>query len=498
MDNASWSPHRSSLTGTHTAVIDDILRWIPKTSSTVQSHIERVYFLFGEPRCGKSSVAHRIAQTMSEQGRLGSALFLARDVEGRINSRMIFSTMAYDLAAFDGKIEEAISCAIRRQPGLATAHIERQFRELIVEPIRNLTVIGPVLILIDGVDELRDMNDRLRFLRVLFEQSVHLPPNFRILITSRPIVDIGAFRWIKDYHRRDMCFDDSGDMRDARAHIEDATSKLGVTCFGEDLTDQFVKRSMEVHLWAKTASEFLIAASESDAALFIFILLSQPLPLTPNDAMDQLYNALLQTISKRFPVPFETGWQTLFYALTNGECTSISKVKLHFPVAVTLGHHPVDVLHNVGCIMLDVGGSGVLRLHPTFKAVVMDDQRNIDHHFYVDTKVRIPDLFWEVINHLITRNVCRLEDASLLNSEIADMEARINRFVPATLLYASRHWADHLPVKSSENLVEHLREFLFKHLLHWIELSSVIGQVDAALVSLSITLEWLTVWIVLY
>ena len=340
MANASWSRHRVPLPGTHTAVIDDILRWIPETSSTTRPDIERIYFLFGEARCGKSSVAHRIAQSMSEQGRLGSAIFLARDVEGRNHSRTILSTIACDLAEFDGKIEEAISCSIRRQRSLGTADIERQFDELIVAPIRDLTFIGPVLILIDGIDELRDMKDRLRFLRVLFEQSVHLPPNFRFLITSRPIADIGAFRWIKDYHRRDMCFDESGDMRDVRTHIEEATNKLGVTCFGEHsidaVQDQLVKRALEIHLLATTMCKFLTSVSESDATLFITILLSHPLPLTPNDAMDQVYESLLRTMSMRFPVLFETGWQLLCHQLINGESTSISGVKSYLPAAVTL------------------------------------------------------------------------------------------------------------------------------------------------------------------
>ena len=106
----------------------------------------------------------------------------------------------------------------------------------------------------------------------------------------------------------------------------------------------------------------------------------------------------------------------------------------------------------------------------------------------------IPDLVLETMNRLIVHNICRLEDTSLLNSEIGDVEQRINEFVPPPLLYASRHWADHLHMTPSERRVlEPFREFLFNHLLHWIELSSLTGQVDAALASLRIAFEWLTV-----
>ena len=438
---------------------------------------------------------------MFEQGRLGSAIFLARDVEARNHSRNILSTIAYDLAAFDGKIKEAISCAIQRQPSLATADIERQFQELIVAPIRDLTFIGPVLLLIDGIHELRDMKDQLRFLRVLFEQSVHLPPNFRFLITSRPIADIGAFRWIKDYHRRDMCFDESGDVLDVRMHIEKATNKLGVTCFGEHsidaVQDQLVKRALEVHLCATTMSKFLTSVSDSDATLFITTLLSHPLPLTPNDAMDQVYGSILQTMSMTFPVLSETGWQFLFHQLINGESASISGVKPYLPTVVALQSHPVDVLHTAGCIILHVNGLCVVRLHPAFQAFVMDSRRCTHPWFYDGQEVQyppIPALVLQTMNHLIAHNISRLEDTSLLNSEIGDIEQRINEFVPPPLLYASRHWADHLHMTPSESRVlEPFREFLFNHLLHWIELSSLTGQVDAALASLRTASEWLTV-----
>ena len=373
MANASWDPYHASLPGTHMSVIDDILRWIPDTASVAGSHVQGIYVLVSEPRCGKSSVSHRIAQMMRDQGRLGSAIFLAHDVEGRNSSKTIFSTMAYDLAAFNGKIEEAISCAIRKEPSLPTAPIGRQFCELIVMPIRDLTVIGPVFILIDGVDNLRDENDRQHFLRVLFDESAHLPSNFRILITARPGPDIdAALQRINHYHRRHMLFDDSGDTRDVRNHIQDAVSKLSANCLGEHSIDavlgQLIKRSMEIHFWATTTCKFLTTASEGDATLFIARLLSEPLPQTPNDAMDYLYDALLQTLSAQSPVLFNTGWQVLFPASINVECTSISGAKSHFPAAITVDSHPVDVLHAVGCIILS---SWIARapITPSFQSI---------------------------------------------------------------------------------------------------------------------------------
>jgi hypothetical protein len=507
MTNAGWNPDRASLPGTHTALIGDIIRWIPGTASVAESQVERIYVLFGPPHCGKSSVAHTIAQTFREEGRLGSAIFLDQEVEDRNNSRKIFTTMAYDLAMFDSKIKEAISSAIGTDRGRLSADIKRQFRELIVDPIRHLTVIGPVLILIDGVDNLPDAMDRLRFLHVLLQESIQLPPNFRIIITARSTDEVeAAFPRLNYYRRHEMV---SSDLGDVRTRLAEATSKLNVNSFGQHSIDavqeQLMQRAMEIDLWLTMTSNFLITTSESDATIFVKLLLLRPLPQTPPDAMDQLYDALLQTISTTSHALFETGWQGFFQALMNGKCASILAAKSHIPAVVTHDRDPVDVLQTVGCIVLDVPNDGIcaVRLHPSFQAFITDNRRCTDDRFYVDMAVHyasIPELALEAMNRLIVHNICRLEDTSLLNSEVSDMEDRIHRFVSATLLYAVRHWADHLPnVKLSEGRVlEHLRAFLFQHLLHWIELSSATGQVDAALASLKTLLKWLTVCIVYF
>src|SRR5262249_32839409 len=100
MSNASWDPSCSCIVGTNTAILDDILRWFPRTINTSARH----YALLGRPRCGKSSISHTIAEIMHKEGRLGSAVFLDREVKDRNNSAQIFSTMARDLAALDEKL----------------------------------------------------------------------------------------------------------------------------------------------------------------------------------------------------------------------------------------------------------------------------------------------------------------------------------------------------------------------------------------------------------
>jgi hypothetical protein len=85
----------------------------------------------------------------------------------------------------------------------------------------------------------------------------------------------------------------------------------------------------------------------------------------------------------------------------------------------------------------------------------------------------------------------------LLNSELPELPSRVEQYVPETLQYACRYWVEHLlnisPEHAAKGTMVPLRDFLFKHLLHWIELSSLLGQLDAALASLKSLEEWLKV-----
>src|SRR5580658_1121775 len=203
--NASWDADRTCVSGTNVSLIDEIVRWLPGTTSNGQVRSERIFLLLGRPRCGKSAISHTIGERLQKEGRLGSAIFLARDVEGRNSAQAIFSTMARHLAAFDDKIKEGISQAIDKDPNLPTAALELQFQDLIVGPTRNLTIIGPVLLIIDGLDECQDIQERCRLLRILIRESDNLPTNFRILITARPELDIeNAFRDHNGHRRREM------------------------------------------------------------------------------------------------------------------------------------------------------------------------------------------------------------------------------------------------------------------------------------------------------
>ena len=454
MANASWSPDRASIPGTNLLVIDDILRWLPGATSISLPHDERIYFLYGSPRCGKSSVSHRIAQILQDDGRLGSAIFLARDVPGRNHSSLIFSTIARDLAAFHDSIKARISEAIKSSPNILSADIARQLPELIIQPTKDLTVIGPVLIIIDGVDELQDATDRRRFLKLLCTQAALLPDNLRILITARSEPDVKSEIARVAYHRRrNMSLDYSCGTDDIRSRIRVSIAELNATVLGNRsmaaVEEKLVERAAEIRFWATTACDFLKIVSKDYAAQFIDHLLSRGLPISPDEAMDNLYDAILQTISHRGHCVFGMEWQVLFQTIIKGQCRSTLEARSHCPVPPNSSCHPINALVKVGCIIdkINPDGSRMLLLHPSFEGFITNSQRCTCRVFVVDMEVDhtkpITERCLAIMNQYFIRDICYVEDTSLLNSELVNREDLLDQFGPASLLYASSRFASY-------------------------------------------------------
>ena len=139
-----------------------------------------IIWLYGPPGCGKSKISFTLAEYFNSISRLGAYLYFS-DESGSPSS--VIATIAFRLACFDSTLGKIISDHVsRRHGGLS---IETQFREYLLDPLTEgaRAVNGPVVIILDGLDERRYKKSLLGLLssRHLSE----LPRNFRFLITSR-------------------------------------------------------------------------------------------------------------------------------------------------------------------------------------------------------------------------------------------------------------------------------------------------------------------------
>jgi hypothetical protein len=107
--------------------------------------------------------------------------------------------------------------------------------------------------------------------------------------------------------------------------------------------------------------------------------------------------------------------------------------------------------------------------------------------FWIDEEVmhrRLTDHCLAVMDTRLKKNICSLPNDCLERSEI-DTHS-INEHLPPELRYACRYWIYHLMQSHQPaEVVEKACSFLENHLLHWMEVAGILGQVSDVIRAIS-------------
>jgi hypothetical protein len=203
---------KQCLPGTRSDILSQITEWINDSGDAAQ----RVLWLSGPAGTGKSAIAHTIANWFNDLGGLGSCFCFNKDLKADKRHEKIFSTIARDLADRDPEMRRSLAHTVENANALKnTTDIIQQWCKLFMEPLKKLSgeCVGPVLIVIEALDESGEVETRRSLLRILagtleaegLPKITELPSNFRILVTSRPLRDIDdEFRDVQHIRRLSM------------------------------------------------------------------------------------------------------------------------------------------------------------------------------------------------------------------------------------------------------------------------------------------------------
>ncbi|KAK2467649.1 hypothetical protein APHAL10511_000504 [Amanita phalloides] len=298
MHETSWDPQGVCLPGSQKVILDEIARWAISRAPEAP-----IFLLTGPAGCGKTCIANSIAVTFDNGRRLGASVFLDRSIDEHMNPSRIFSSIARELAAFDDKLKLRISKAISHQPSLSTAVLERQLQGLIVEPLSGLTIIGPILVIIDGLDVWQDRHRVLSALR----NATNIPENLRILITARQEDDIvNSLIGVDHCYQRHMTVDEEGLVHDVATYsrqclktLQDLRPSIFADSSLEEVLDDFEMKSRGIYLWVSVAIRFLAIVSDDTARAFLSNICSTGVPRDYTAAMtfmeESINDALMAT-----------------------------------------------------------------------------------------------------------------------------------------------------------------------------------------------------------
>ena len=287
-----FTPEKGCLTGTRKAFLDFIVNWVNDPAS------ESSLVLFGQAGTGKSSIAHAIARRFDKMHRLTSSFIFLRKEQSKREAYHLFTTLARDLSDRYPSFKPALGRIVKGNSSLraGTRDYGTLFKSLILEPLKDLHIVGPILVVIDALDESGDVTGENGLHKFLAQNLSRLPSNFRVFITSRPEDDIkSAFVGAPSVRIKHM---DDLELA-ARTHddiLAFLQEKLPLDEFNH-YGDELAKRAEGLFQWAAVACGYILRPPGSfgfSKKKCIEHLLRHSADYHGQDPLDELYKEVLE------------------------------------------------------------------------------------------------------------------------------------------------------------------------------------------------------------
>ncbi len=461
---------------------------------------ERSLVLFGQAGTGKSSIAHEIAHRFDKMHRLTSSFIFLRKEQSKREAYHLFTTLARDLSDRYPSFKTALGKVVKDNSSLrvGTRDYATLFESIILEPLKDLHIVGPILVVIDALDESGDATGRIGLHTFLAKNLTRLPSNFRVLITSRPEYDIESVldgapsvrtKYINDPK---LAANTRGDIL---AYLRE-NLPLEFKTYGNALAD----RAEGLFQWAVVACELILKPpeffgfSKKKCMEHLLTLTEDP---RGQDPLDELYKEVLEG---SFTQPES---RLLFRSVVGRLIASIEPLTTRS--LITLRQHADDdgresvvvVLRRLGSLLSHVNSSdanlSIFPLHTSFRNFLTDKAKS--GGFYVSLRDAHRQLAHSCLGLLLNDlkfNICNLESSYLANKDVKDLNSRVDRYISPALLYACRFWDDHFEHIDFETvLFGKLRTFFEKKFLFWLEALSLTSDLRLALRAISTLNVWL-------
>jgi len=492
-----FTPEKGCSLGTRKAFLDFIVNWVDNPDS------ERTLVLFGQAGTGKSSIAHEIARRFDKMRRLTSSFIFLRKEQSEGEAYHLLTTLARDLSDRYPSFKAALGRVVKDNSSLRlrTRDYPTLFKSLILEPLKGLHIVGPILVVIDALDESGDVTGENGLHEFLAQNLSRLPSNFRVFITSRledgiESVFVGAPS-VRIKHMGDL-------ELAAKAHDDILAllkEKLPLDEFNH-YGDELAKRAEGLFQWATVACGYILKPPGSfgfSKKKCIDHLLRLSTDYHGQDPLDELYKEVLEG---NF---IHQAARLLFCSVVGQLITTFEPLSIRS--LATLRHHTsnddddynsvVEMLRHLGSLLSNVNSADqnhpIIPLHTSFRDFLTNKEKSGD--FCVSLQDAHRQLAHSCLGLLLKDlkfNICNLESSYLANKDVEGLDSRVDKHIPPALLYACRFWYDHLEHIAFEiDLFGKLRTFFEKKLLFWLEALSLTSNVGLASAACSALNVWL-------
>ncbi|KAF7968468.1 hypothetical protein HWV62_30521 [Athelia sp. TMB] len=474
-EGASWDPKLTCLPGTRLIMLRILMEWARGAGS------ERICWLKGVAGCGKSAILHSIAQALKRDGYLASAFFFSRDMASRNTAKTLFTTLARDIASFSSRAAEDIAEALEAEPSLATAPLSRQFDALILGPCRHLHTDCPAVFVIDALDESITHDLDTELLTVLRDKATQLPPQVRILITSRPTNTIEEYLSRQNHvvaHSIDVHSAENKvdiDMYvDTQLRDEVILHKMGLTSPDEAIIRDLKRLAEGLFIWIVTICNFLRTAHRPKDKLQALLSKSSQQGTHPEKKMDQLYAAILAECGDWEDADFVKDYDLVIGTIMAlKQPLSLAALRALHDGSLDLGAE--QLLQRFGSVLTGFRDAHqpIRILHLSFHEFVTDRAANDDSTkcFHLSEKEhssRLAELCVKTLNRELEKPIPGTGYLNKRSDEIPGIPTILH--VSEQLVYGCAHWPSHLQdVETPQTIQAHLITLISRHLVTWME-----------------------------
>jgi WD40 repeat protein len=518
----SRSSPSGCLENTRTDVLEKMLSWANDLSPSMS-----IFWLAGLAGTGKTTIAKTFCERVAGPQTLLATFFASRNSAERRDPFNIIHTFAHELAVAHPFIRPQIISAIRSPPDIHERPMKEQIERLLANPFARQLDGRTIILVIDALDECDKIGraEGGALIQLLAEAFSNQP--VRLLVTSRQETSlVDMFKSLTHIPLRLHEIETTSVNMDVRRILEsgfaDIRREHGLTATlwpSQDEMDALVGLTGSFLIFAATALRY-IGDDRFDPVEQLRGVLAQgttPEGETPYAQIDALYRVILRAATRDSSSRVDTQDAA---ARDNADRVNLRLCKrigvllrtiilLEEPLSVPalaqlMGAPAKEVEKDVGALAAillvanDAGDSstGLVQVfHPSLRDFLRDPQRCRDNHLVVVSPQHdhlVAERCLLIMNQHLTRNICRIEDFTVPNSKILDFTARILKFVPAALQYACVAWLVHITAgdSPSSSLRTALRDFSNTHLLHWVELMSLLGHLSAAAERLPAVCAW--------
>ena len=474
-----------------------------------------MYWLNGLPRTGKTVIAQTIAERTFADGQLGASFFCSRDFEDRNNLRLIFPTLAAQLARKYADFRSSFIPLLQSHPGIAHESLDSQMQKMIVQPLQESNV--STVVIIDALDECQDEGPTSAILSVL-AKFLHEIPKIKFLVTARPEAfiregfrlpilaeasDVFVLHEIEksrmdDYirlffgHKLSVAMPPGSDTWPTKAEL-----------------DTLCTRAAGSFVYAVAAVKFIDKASRNSRKR-IDLLLQLPrsavskteIAFNEDKALDSFYALILQ---EAFGGCHDPGNDPKIRSVLS--VVVLAADPLSPPTIATLLGLDVDdvsrLLSSTRPLLTPRKDTNdpVLPLYENFPGFITDPHRCTNERFHVSPSIHHPQLLMACINLMVQTlegpNMCQVPDGAT-SLEIYRLKQSIEQHIEPALIYACKSWHLHLVGRHATSadapgITLAIHQFLESKFLFWLEVLSVLDNVMEAVDALQTAADWVEV-----